>query len=74
MRPQPGQRRGEGVVQLAAENIAWGYRDITQAMAGWTSSPEHVAVLLVPRARDFGVALAMSARTRYWVLVLAGPC
>ncbi len=61
----------------AAENVGGGYYSTEEALAGWRSSPEHNANLLMPQATRFGIAIAKDARTEfrvYWAMeVAAGP-
>ena len=55
---------------FAAENIAWGQRDLGGVMARWHGSAGHRRNLLDGRARHFGLARSGAI----WVLVIAAPC
>ncbi|MEM9435095.1 MAG: CAP domain-containing protein [Pseudomonadota bacterium] len=49
-----------------AENVAQGFRDINQVMAGWMQSPGHRRNMLARDAKEFG----LSRVDNHWVLVL----
>ncbi|RDJ26663.1 CAP domain-containing protein [Bosea caraganae] len=58
----------------AGENLGGGYYSTEEAFAGWRSSSEHNANLLMPQATRFGIALAKDPRTQYrtyWAMVVA---
>jgi uncharacterized protein YkwD len=59
---------------IAAENIAYGYRDAGKVLAGWRDSPGHRKNLLLPKARQAGVAKAEGRGQTYWVMVFAAGC
>ncbi|WGH79744.1 CAP domain-containing protein [Jannaschia ovalis] len=60
---------------FAAENVAWGQRDLAEVTAGWMRSPGHRRNILDRRATHGGLALAKTADGRpYWALVLAARC
>lgn len=59
---------------LIAENIAWGYPDPSQIMTGWMNSSGHRRNMLLPRARDVGMAVAQGANGPVWVLVIGRSC
>ncbi len=66
------ERSGYGP-QLAAENVGTGQLSIREVMQGWKESPGHNKNLLLPDARDIGIALVYDPRTEYktfWTLVL----
>jgi uncharacterized protein YkwD len=61
---------------VAAENIGAGYRNLSDAIAGWKRSPHHNENLLLAGVTEIGIATAYGADTRfknYWSLVLATP-
>jgi uncharacterized protein YkwD len=59
---------------IAAENIAFGYRDPGRVLAGWIGSEGHRRNLLLPKARQAGVARAEAGGQVYWVMVFAAGC
>lgn len=59
--------------QLAAENVGTGQLSIKEVMQGWKDSPGHNKNLLLPDARNIGIALVYDPKTEYktfWTLVL----
>lgn len=59
--------------QLAAENVGTGQLSIAEVMQGWKKSPGHNKNLLLPDARNIGIALVYDPKTEYktfWTLVL----
>ena len=59
---------------LVAENLAWGYPNSQQIIAGWMNSSGHRRNMLHPRVSEFGVAITEGAKGPNWVLVLARGC
>jgi uncharacterized protein YkwD len=62
--------------RLAAENVATGQANFTEAMRDWEHSPAHDRNLKLADATEMGIALAYDADTRYqtfWVLDLGTP-
>lgn len=59
-------------VRLAAENLAWGYRDGARVVALWSGSAAHARNMAHPRATRYGLGIAQSPRGPYWVLLLGG--
>jgi uncharacterized protein YkwD len=57
-----------------AEVIAWGYKTVDKAMAGWEVSPAHMSILMDPNLRDYGAALAWNGDTPFWSVALGAPC
>jgi uncharacterized protein YkwD len=45
------------------ENIAWGYKNMTDAMIGWLKSPSHCRQLMNPKVAEMGAA----RNGDYWV-------
>ena len=45
------------------ENIAWGYKNLTDAMIGWIKSPSHCRQLMSPKVTEMGAA----RNGDYWV-------
>ena len=60
--------------KIAAENIAYGYRDPSRVVAGWIGSAGHRKNLLLGKARQAGLARADGGGQTYWVMVLAAGC
>ena len=61
---------------LAGENIAAGYGNVANVVAGWMASDGHCANLMNPNFRDFGLACARSAASTYgdyWTMDLGRP-
>ena len=59
--------------QLAAENVGTGQLSIGEVMQGWKKSPGHNKNLLLPDAKNIGIALVYDPKTEYktfWTLVL----
>ncbi len=59
--------------QLAAENVGTGQLSIKEVMQGWKDSPGHNKNLLLPDAKNIGIALVYNPKTEYktfWTLVL----
>ena len=59
--------------QLAAENVGTGQLSIKEVMLGWKQSAGHNKNLLLPDAKDIGIALVYDPKTEYktfWTLVL----
>jgi uncharacterized protein YkwD len=59
---------------IAAENIAYGYRDAARVLEGWIGSAGHRRNLLLGKARQAGVARAEGGGQTYWVMVFAAGC
>lgn len=58
----------------SAENIAYGYDNVSQTLGQWINSTGHRETLLMHGAIKVGVASAKSAMTgrTYWAMVIAG--
>ncbi len=41
-----------------AENVAWGYDDVSSVVAGWLGSPGHCRNIMSPDYRELGVGVA----------------
>ena len=55
-----------------AENVAQGQRSAAEVVRGWLQSPPHRKNMMMPRAREAGVGLAVQADgTIHWVLNIA---
>jgi len=52
-----------------AENVAWGYEDVGDVLAGWLESPSHCRNVMDARYSELGVGLAGT----YWTQVFAAP-
>lgn len=59
---------------IAAENIAYGYRDAARVLDGWIGSAGHRRNLLLGKARQAGVARAEGGGQTWWVMVFAAGC
>ena len=60
--------------KVAAENVGAGQASLEEVFKGWTESPGHNRNLLLPAARDMGIALAADPKTEFktfWTLVVA---
>jgi len=60
--------------KVAAENVGTGQASLEEVFKGWTESPGHNRNLLLPAARDMGIALAADPKTEFktfWTLVVA---
>jgi len=60
--------------KIAAENVGTGQATLQEVFKGWTESPGHNRNLLLPAARDMGIALAEDPKTEFktfWTLVVA---
>ena len=59
------------VWMLVGENIAEGYKNEVDVVAGWMTSPGHCKNIMNPDFTHMGVAV--SKDRKYWVQVLATP-
>jgi len=60
--------------KIAAENVGTGQASLDEVFKGWTESPGHNRNLLLPAARDMGIALVEDPKTEFktfWTLVVA---
>ena len=73
----PGQRvKAAGYTPMVtAENIAAGPFDQGRVLSEWHSSSGHLANLMIPQMRDYGIGQAVGAdgKTRFWSAVYAAP-
>ena len=61
----------EGIRTVAAENVAWGQRDVAGAVTAWMNSKGHRRNMLDKRFEGVGVASAKGKDGRlYWAMVL----
>lgn len=60
---------------VTAENIAAGPYSLSRVLQEWNSSQGHLANIMLPQVRDYGVGRAIGAdgRTVYWAAVYAAP-
>jgi uncharacterized protein YkwD len=59
--------------KLAAENVGTGQASLDEVIKGWQSSPGHNKNLLLPDAKEMGIALVQDPRTEFktfWTLVI----
>jgi len=61
--------------RITAENIAAGPYDIHRVLQEWNGSGGHLANILIPQVRDFGIghAIGPDGRTHFWSAVYAAP-
>jgi hypothetical protein len=59
-------------VGSAAENVAMGQRNWSDALRAWKASSGHNRNLLMPGATRVGVAVAHGGGRAYWAMVIAG--
>jgi len=61
--------------RLVAENIAAGRFTLERTVQEWSASPGHLANIVIPRVRDFGVGYAVGAdgRTIFYAAVYGQP-
>jgi uncharacterized protein YkwD len=62
--------------RLAAENVGTGQVDFQEVLRGWEESPGHNKNLLLPDARDMGIALVQDPKSEFksfWTLVIGSP-
>lgn len=75
--PGPGPRvKAAGYAPLVtAENIAAGPFSQDRVLAEWNASGGHLANMLIPQIRDYGIgqAIGPDGRTRFWAAVYAAP-
>ena len=60
--------------KIAAENVGTGQASLEEVFKGWTESPDHNRNLLLPAARDMGIALIAEPKSEFktfWTLVVA---
>lgn len=58
--------------RIAAENLAWGYRDGAQVAGFWDGSPPHHRNLVHPRLTHYGIGVAEGPNGPMWVQLMAG--
>jgi uncharacterized protein YkwD len=68
----PARMDAYGITGYAAENLTAGYSSVGDAVKSWRASPPHDRNLLMPQARQIGLARADAdgSYRRYWALVL----
>mgnify|MGYP001157989408 CR=1 FL=1 len=69
-------RRAGYKPRMAAENIAGGQKSAAEAIRSWRESESHLQNLLLPDARQMGIAQVDDPHSRmgtYWALVLGSP-
>ena len=59
--------------RVTAENIAAGQLSLTRVMGEWSQSPGHVANIVIPQLKHYGVGQALSAdgKSSFWAAVYA---
>lgn len=61
---------------VAAENIGVGQQTVEEMVEGWKKSPSHAKNMLLPEARDIGIAMTQRPDSRFktfWTLVVGAP-
>lgn len=75
--PGPGARvKARGYrPTLTAENIAAGPYNLGTVLVAWNTAPRHLANVLIPQVRDYGIGQAISAdgKTHFWAAIYAAP-
>lgn len=73
----PGQRvKAAGyATRITAENIAAGPYDLQRVLSEWNRSSGHLANILIPQIRDYGIGRAVGSdgKTVFWSAVYAAP-
>ncbi|MBI4724911.1 MAG: CAP domain-containing protein [Rhodomicrobium sp.] len=62
--------------RLAAENVGVGQISLAEMIDGWKKSPPHSRNMLLPDAKNIGIAYEYKPDTKYktfWTLVVAAP-
>lgn len=66
-------RKAGYALRMAAENTGRGFRDGTRAVEWWMNSPKHRENILLRKAREAGIGIAVSAAPDsklHWILVV----
>ncbi|WP_246184969.1 CAP domain-containing protein [Paracoccus aestuariivivens] len=73
--PMPRAKAAGYAPTIVAENIAAGPYNQPQVLAQWAASSGHIANIMIPQLRDFGIGKAVGSdgKTVYWSAVYAAP-
>lgn len=73
--PGPRVKAAGYAPTVTAENIAAGPFSQERVLAEWNASGGHLANMLIPQVRDYGIgqAIGPDGRTRFWAAVYAAP-
>ncbi|WP_230312398.1 CAP domain-containing protein [Paracoccus lichenicola] len=73
--PGPRVKAAGYAPTVTAENIAAGPFSQDRVLAEWNASSGHLANMLIPQVRDYGIgqAIGPDGRTRFWAAVYAAP-
>lgn len=73
--PGPRVKAAGYAPAVTAENIAAGPFSQARVLAEWGASSGHLANMLIPQLRDYGIGQAVGpdGRTRFWAAVYAAP-
>lgn len=73
--PGPRVKAAGYAPMVTAENIAAGPFSQERVLAEWNASSGHLANMLIPQVRDYGIgqAIGPDGKTRFWAAVYAAP-
>lgn len=73
--PGPRVKAAGYAPMVTAENIAAGPFSQERVLAEWNASGGHLANMLIPQVRDYGIgqAIGPDGKTRFWAAVYAAP-
>lgn len=73
--PGPRVKAAGYAPTVTAENIAAGPFSQERVLAEWNASSGHLANMLIPQVRDYGIgqAIGPDGKTRFWAAVYAAP-
>lgn len=73
--PGPRVKAAGYAPMVTAENIAAGPFSQERVLAEWNASGGHMANMLIPQVRDYGIgqAIGPDGKTRFWAAVYAAP-
>ena len=73
--PGPRVKAAGYAPTITAENIAAGPFSQSRVLAEWNASSGHLANILIPQVRDYGIgqAIGPDGKTRFWAAVYAAP-
>lgn len=73
--PGPRVKAAGYAPMVTAENIAAGPFSQDRVLAEWNASGGHLANMLIPQVRDYGIgqAIGPDGKTRFWAAVYAAP-
>ncbi|MCZ0960468.1 CAP domain-containing protein [Paracoccus benzoatiresistens] len=73
--PGPRVKAAGYAPMVTAENIAAGPFSQERVLAEWNASSGHLANMLIPQVRDYGIgqAIGPDGKTRFWAAIYAAP-